>query len=65
MEIHLKPILEIVLIIVVWLIIYLVTVMARFGSNLTWKSELLALTISAIPVVFGALLCFEIIKLTW
>jgi hypothetical protein len=35
----------------VWAVCYLFTIMMRFGSDLTWKSELVAVVVALIPPV--------------
>jgi len=61
MEIHAQYIVPVLFAI----FMYCFSVLLRFGSNLTKKSELIALGITAIPVIVGLLRWFNVIKVVW
>lgn len=61
-EISLSAIFLVVGFVVVWGVSYLVTLLARFGSDLTWRSESIAATIALLPPV---LMFTDVFKFTW
>lgn len=60
-EVDLSQGVPVIIFIAVWLITYYVLLMARFGTNISFKTEAIALTVSVIPSVlmFTDLIVFK------
>jgi len=64
MIISISIVAQIFLYLLAWGFLYLFTVLSRFGDDLTFKSETLAIIISGIPVLIFLLWQFKLIIFT-
>lgn len=65
MTINLSSICLVLMSLIIWLVLYVWSVVLRFGSNLTYTSEIIAGIATLIPVVIGVLVWLGKLSFVW
>lgn len=62
LEIHISYVLTVLAFLGVWFSCYIFLLLARFGADISWKTELVAAVVALIPPV---LLFTNLVKFNW